>query len=213
MPAGYLSRIKFLVVEDNLFMRQIIRRVLKALEAEEVRECSDGAEALKILQTFVPDIVITDWEMTPINGIELTKMLRTVNDSFNPFIPIIMLTAHSEISRIVEARDAGVNEFVVKPISVKALFARIQSVIEKPRQFVKIGNYFGPDRRRKKHSANTPERRSDLAKEAGDDKLTTTLPKELQSGEPQMSQGEVNDFMNPDAEDTESDTALLDPDA
>ena len=61
---------------------------------------------------------------------------------------IIMLSGHSEMSRVIEARDSGVNEFVVKPISVKSLYSRIDSLIHRPRDFVKIGKYFGPDRRR-----------------------------------------------------------------
>jgi len=159
MGDKYLGKVKFLIVEDNSFMRTIIRRVLAALEVGEAVEATDGADALKILKTYAPDIIITDWAMDPVDGIELTRMLRTNADSPNPYVPIIMLSAHSEANKIVEARDAGVNEFVVKPISVNTLFSRIQAVIERPRPFVRIPGYFGPDRRRRNTRIGEPDRR------------------------------------------------------
>lgn len=143
-------------------MQTVVRRVLNSLGAREVRECTDGADALKNLQTFSPDIIITDWSMEPLDGIELTRMIRTASDSLDPYVPIIMLTAFSEQSRIVEARDAGVNEFVVKPISVNTLFSRIQAVIEKPRSFIRTKSFFGPDRRRKDMPFKEPDRRVQL---------------------------------------------------
>lgn len=159
MAEAYLTNVKFLVVEDNKFMQTVVRRVLGSLGARDVRECLDGADALKILRTFPADIIITDWAMEPLDGIELTRMIRTAPDSLDPYVPIIMLTAFSEQVRIVEARDAGVNEFVVKPISVNTLFSRIQAVIEKPRSFIRTKNFFGPDRRRKDMPFKKPDRR------------------------------------------------------
>lgn len=187
MAEGYLHNVKFLIVEDNKFMQTVVRRVLSALGVREVRECADGADALKILKTFPADIVITDWAMEPIDGIDLTRMIRTAPDSVNPYVPIIMLTAYSEMNRIVEARDSGVNEFVVKPISVNTLFSRIQAVIERPRPFIRIKDFFGPDRRRKDMPFNEPDRR----------KQKSTLPDDLTSGEPDLDQDEINEFMNP----------------
>ncbi|MBL6933453.1 MAG: response regulator [Rhodospirillales bacterium] len=187
MADDYLSNIKFLIVEDNKFMQTVVRRVLSALGVRDVRECDDGADALKILKTFPADIVITDWAMEPLDGLELTQMIRNSADSTNPYIPIIMLTAYSEMNRIVEARDSGVNEFVVKPISVNTLFSRIQAVIERPRPFIRTKNFFGPDRRRKALPFNDPDRR----------KAASTLPDGLASDEPQLDQDEVNKLMTP----------------
>ncbi len=159
MADKYLKDVNFLIVDDNAFMHTIIRRVLSALNAEQVREASDGEDALQVMQTFVPDIIILDWEMTPMDGLEFTRKVRLSKDSPNDFAPIIMVSGHSERGRIVAARDAGVNEFVVKPISAKALFDRIQAVIERPRPFVRLKNYFGPDRRRKTVDHGGAERR------------------------------------------------------
>lgn len=75
-------------------------------------------------------------------------MLRGANDSANPYLPVIMITGHSERSRVIEARDAGVNEFVVKPLTARALLSRLDSVIMRPRPFIRCRTYFGPDRRR-----------------------------------------------------------------
>jgi len=86
--------------------------------------------------------------MFPLDGVEFTRLVRNSPDSTNPYLPIIMMTGHSEKSRVVEARDAGVTEFVVKPITAKAILERMNAVIYKPRPFVKTDGYFGPDRRR-----------------------------------------------------------------
>ena len=182
MTEGYLANIKFLIVEDNSFMQTLIRRVLAALGAREVRECNDGADALKILQTFAADIIITDWALDPIDGIELTQVIRVAPDSLNPYVPIIMLSAYSEVNRIVQARDSGVNEFVIKPVSVNALLNRIEAVIEKPRAFIRVKDFFGPDRRRKVMPFTDPDRRT----------VPTTLPGGVGSNELELNQDEAN---------------------
>jgi DNA-binding response OmpR family regulator len=87
--------------------------------------------------------------MEPLDGIDFIKMVRTASDSPNPFVPTIMLTVHTEMNRVVETRDAVVHEFFAKPISAKALYSRIRSIIDRPRPFIRVGQYFGPDRRRR----------------------------------------------------------------
>jgi len=87
--------------------------------------------------------------MDRLNGIEFTRMVRTDEDSPDRFVPIIMLTCYTEKARVFEARDAGVTEFMAKPVSAQSLYDRIASVIEGPRRFVEVGSYFGPDRRRR----------------------------------------------------------------
>jgi two-component system, chemotaxis family, chemotaxis protein CheY len=141
------QRLRFIVIEDNVFMRRLIRALLHGFGAREVYEAEDGASGLDAFLNYQPDIVITDWEMPILDGLEVTKMIRQPDGS-NPYVPIIMITAHSEKKRVMEARDAGVTEFLVKPISAKALQQRILSVVMSPRPFIKSKNYFGPDRRR-----------------------------------------------------------------
>jgi len=82
------------------------------------------------------------------DGLELTQMIRQPGANSNPYFPIIMLTGHSEKKRVVSARDAGVTEFLAKPISAKGLYQRIVNAVANPRPFIKTKTYFGPDRRR-----------------------------------------------------------------
>lgn len=129
-------------------MRAITSAVLQSAGIRKLREAADGAAALEILRDHAVDLVIVDFNMFPLDGVEFTRLVRNSPDSANPYLPIVMMTGHSEKTRVYEARDAGVNEFVVKPITAKAILDRIQAVIFRPRPFVKTDGYFGPDRRR-----------------------------------------------------------------
>jgi two-component system chemotaxis response regulator CheY len=158
--AGYkLDHVSFLIVDDNKPMRGLVRTILHALGARNVLDVDDAAEALKALRSFPADFVITDWNMQPLDGIEFVRLIRTGDDSPNPFVPIIMLTGHTEMHHVAEARDAGVTEFLAKPISVSSLYTRVKNTIENPRTFVRTGSFFGPDRRRRKIEWRGPERR------------------------------------------------------
>jgi CheY-like chemotaxis protein len=154
------SRLRFLIVDDNNHMRRIIRALLHGFGVREAYEAEDGAAGLEAFSSFSPDIVITDWAMPIFDGIELTRMIRQPETSTNPYVPIIMVTGHAEKRRVTEARDAGVTEFLVKPISAKALYQRIVSVVMLPRPFIKTASYFGPCRRRTTiHNYSGVERR------------------------------------------------------
>jgi len=154
------QRLRFLVVDDNTYMRRIVKTLLHGFGAREVFEAEDGASALDAFASHYPDIVFTDWEMPLINGIDMTKLMRCSDNSVNPFVPIIMVTVHSERHRVIEARDAGVTEFLVKPLSAQALHQRVLNVIADPRSFIRTQTFFGPDRRRTKAvEYNGPERR------------------------------------------------------
>jgi two-component system, chemotaxis family, chemotaxis protein CheY len=154
------QRLRFLAIDDNAHMRKIVRTLLHGFGAREVYDVEDGATALDAFNHYLPDIVVTDWAMPIFDGLELTQMIRQANTNANPFAPIIMLTGHSEMSRVTSARDAGVTEFLAKPISAKSLYHRIANVVVNPRPFIRTATYFGPDRRRSTSSNYTgPERR------------------------------------------------------
>jgi CheY-like chemotaxis protein len=142
------NRLRFLVVDDNAHMRRILRTLLHGFGSREVYEAEDGAAGLEAFTQFIPDIVITDWVMPVFDGLELTQMIRQPGANANPYVAIIMLTGHSEKRRVTAARDAGVTEFLAKPISAKSLHQRIVNVIANPRSFIKTSAFFGPDRRR-----------------------------------------------------------------
>jgi CheY-like chemotaxis protein len=154
------SKLRFLVIDDNAHMRRILRTLLHGFGAREVYEAEDGATGLEAFIHYSPDIVLTDWAMPIFDGLELVQMIRQPGANANPFAPIIMLTGHSEKKRVMEARDAGITEFMAKPISAKALYQRILTVIASPRPFIKTSTYYGPDRRRSVNSSYVgPERR------------------------------------------------------
>ena len=148
MMGGFES-LRVLLVDDNQHMRAIVTTVLSGVGVKQVRETRDGAEALESLRDWPADLAIVDFQMVPVDGVEFTRMVRNAPDSKNPYLPIIMMTGHSEKSRVVDARDAGVTEFVAKPLTAKAVLDRIQAVIYRPRPFVRTATYFGPDRRRR----------------------------------------------------------------
>lgn len=156
-----LQAITVLLVDDNQHMRAITSAVLQSAGIRKVVEATDGSQALDQLREHAIDLAIVDFNMFPLDGVEFTRLVRNSPDSANPYLPIIMMTGHSEKSRVYEARDAGVTEFVVKPITAKAILDRIQSVIWRPRPFVKTDGYFGPDRRRlNSENYRGPRRRS-----------------------------------------------------
>lgn len=158
-----MSALRVVVIDDNTYMRRIVRTLLHSFGVREVMEAEDGATGLELFQSHLPDIVITDWAMPIFDGIELTRMIRNPNSSPNAYVPIILLTGHSEKKRVIEARDAGITEFLAKPISAKLLYQRIASTILTPRPFVKTATYFGPDRRRGRtgEAPNGRERRQE----------------------------------------------------
>jgi two-component system, chemotaxis family, chemotaxis protein CheY len=159
MMAG-LSNLHVLVVDDNPHMRGIVVAILRGAGFTRVKEAADGAHALEEMRTGVPDIIVCDLNMDPIDGLEFTRMLRTAPDSPSPFVPVIMMTGHTERSKVTAARDAGANELVAKPISAKTLLERIVSVIDRPKPFVRSPHYTGPCRRRGPTSDyNGPKRR------------------------------------------------------
>ena len=144
-----VTALNVLLVDDNDHMRTIVATLLSGLGVQHVRECRNGAEALDVLRRWPADLAIVDFHMSPIDGVEFTRLVRQASDSPNPFLPIIMLTGYAERSRVEEARDAGVTEFIVKPVTAKAVLSRLQNVIYRPRPFVQTKTYFGPDRRRR----------------------------------------------------------------
>ena len=154
-----IEHLSVLVVEDNEHMQSLIKEILHTFRIRDIRMCEDGADALLELRRFAADIIICDWEMKPLDGIEFTRLVRSASDVANPFVAIIMLTGHTEMARVAEARDAGISEFLAKPLTAKSLYQRICYVIEAPRRFVKTKRYHGPDRRRRQIE-DTPKRRS-----------------------------------------------------
>ena len=166
--ASLYDKLTILVAEDNKPMRSLLRDILEALGVGTILEAADGKAAITQLGAHAVDIVILDWNMEPMDGMELTRQIRTSPESPDQFVPIIMLSGHTERTRVLAARDAGVTEFMAKPVSVKALCTRINAIIDAPRPFIRTNGYFGPDRRRRVLPFNGPDRRNDEAARKGE---------------------------------------------
>lgn len=154
-----MHRISVLVVEDNLPMLEITKSLLLAFGVGQVVGAHNGENGFERFREINPDIVIADWMMKPMDGISFTRKIRNDPHSPNQFVPIILMTGFSERRRVLQARDAGVTEFLVKPFNARDLYKRIAQIIERPRQFVRSEDFFGPDRRRKTESMYTGPRR------------------------------------------------------
>ena len=132
-------------------MRVLLRELLNNIGIREVSEAANGQAALNVLRERKCDLILSDMAMAPMDGIDFTRHIRNDSSSPNPFVPIIMISGHTEKYKVEAARDAGVAEFLAKPITAQNLFARIAEIVERPRAFVRCDNYFGPDRRRRQN--------------------------------------------------------------
>ena len=154
-----LAALRLLVIDDNAQMRSIIGTVLTAAGVRHLHYASDGRRGLHALSDFKPDVVYVDYEMPVMNGLDFIAAVRKP-DTEHQYLPIIMLTGHSDMIRLNAARDLGVTEFLCKPVSARSILDRLSAVILQPRQFVNAPGYFGPDRRRRAVGGNDcPKRR------------------------------------------------------
>lgn len=149
-PPVIFNRLNVLVADGNRYMRALLKGVLRTLGLRSIRESIDGPSALKELNLVPIDLLITEFSLDTLDGHDLTRIVRTASDSHNPYVPIIMLTGHTEQHVVSKARDVGINEFLAKPISAEALYSRLLGVVFHPRDFVIHHSYLGPDRRRRR---------------------------------------------------------------
>jgi CheY-like chemotaxis protein len=172
MSSNAFELLKVLIVEDNPHMRALLRSLLLALGIKQIIEAENGEQAIPLLRDSRPDLILSDLSMEPQDGIAFVREVRSSHSTPNPFIPIIMVTGHTERRFIEAARDAGVTEVLAKPVTANNLFQRIAAIVERPRSFVKSEKFFGPDRRRK-HPDNYigPFRRHEDGNDDDDTKL------------------------------------------
>jgi YesN/AraC family two-component response regulator len=145
--ARKLVTAKVLIVDDERTMRKVTRSLLQAIGIQTIYEANDGLSGLEAIRNLLPDIVIVDWEMPSPNGPEFVRTVRSPEGFPLPNVPIIMLTGHGERSRVVEAISLGVNEFLLKPVSTKALLSRLVSIVAQPRPMVRVGGAYVPEPR------------------------------------------------------------------
>lgn len=143
-----LPTVKILVVDDDHYMRKVVRAMLLGLGVKRIHEANDGASGLQAIQDLNPDLVIVDWEMPMLDGLQFIQTVRSPGTFPAPDVPIILLTGHAERWRVIEAARFGVHEYVLKPVSTKALLDRLAAVLIKPRKMVRLNNYYGPEPRK-----------------------------------------------------------------
>ena len=170
-----LSKVNLLVVNGDPQVSSMLRDVLVNLGFGTVMTVEDGYQAVKAMKEIDIDLIIADWELeakedfnlqeddyskvvipmdidmwspiAPKNGSSFVRYLRTSKNSPNPYVAIIMLTSNAQENRIQYARDSGVNEIMLKPVSAEALCYHIIQVIDHQRAFITSQTYKGPCRR------------------------------------------------------------------
>ena len=143
------EKLDVMIVEDTAPMRKLLMTVLENLGVKNIQTATDGEQAFEFFCKNNSDIILSDWLMEPMNGIDFTREIRKNPLSPNRMVPIILITGFSAWARVEEARDAGVTEFLVKPFTANDLARRVAHVINSPRDFIETGDFFGPDRRRR----------------------------------------------------------------
>ena len=133
-----IQGLNILIVDDNAYMRRITRTMLTNLGAKSVLEAADGLAALEAIRTCDPDVMLLDWDMPVLNGIEVLRIVRSPGVFPRPNLPVVMLTTRAERAQVHEAMQAGANEFLIKPTSPKALCDRLTSIVFRPRPMVKL---------------------------------------------------------------------------
>jgi len=150
------DQLHVLIIDDHAFTRLLIKEVLLTLgcHTQNIHEAEDGATGLQILKNRPINLVFCDWQMEPMDGLSFMRTLRDPQKCAKPYIPVIFCSAFTQRELIEHARDSGVTEILSKPITPKAIEAKILTILTEPREFVKSRRYFGPDRRRR--SDNRP---------------------------------------------------------
>ena len=142
--------VKVLVVDDQKYITDILKAIIETFGVKKIDICHNGEDAFSAFCRENHDLIITDWLLDGMDGLELTEKIRTSEKSPNRYVPVLLMTAFSEKHRVFKARDTGITEFLAKPFTANDLYVRIHQVIEKPRDFVLSDKFTGPDRRRKR---------------------------------------------------------------
>lgn len=167
--------------------------VLRALKAQSPRDVNTLKDALRSIETSPPDIFIMNWWRDHEGEEKLIKAIRSSNEDKIKFLPIIASSSSSTSTSVTMARNVGINEYLLKPFSPKSLYLRLAAVISKPRNYVQIGDYFGPDRRRRQTELDDQDDRRKDGKQGSPIK-----PPDIRTRREFMSQSEINKMINPD---------------
>ncbi len=162
MKAYDISGLTILVLEKHLLIRKLLTDVFREFGVPTVHSTADPKKAFEIFAQSNPDLVMSDWTHG-LDGMAFLRRLRRDADSPNPYVPVIVCTANTEFHHVCEARDMGMTEFLAKPVSARLIYSRIVAVVENERPFIRVGHFFGPDRRRRGLGHTGFERRRTLS--------------------------------------------------
>jgi len=151
MKSYDISGLNVLVLEKHVLIRKLLTDVFREFGVPTVQSTPDPVKAWEMYESFPVDIILSDWTHG-LDGMAFLRKIRQDPASPNPYIPVIVITANTELHDVCKARDTGTTEFLAKPISAKQLYMRIVSVIEGNRPFIRANSFFGPDRRRRRGS-------------------------------------------------------------
>jgi CheY-like chemotaxis protein len=149
IPQDQLKRMKCLVVDPNAYMRGVIADSLRRLMITNINAAATAVEAFTVGRMFKPDIIFVDWDAGRMSGLEFTREVRRNTTGMSRETPIILLAGAIDHEQLMSARQAGINEFLLKPVSAQGVLSRIEEVVLRPRKFIDSRNYVGPCRRRK----------------------------------------------------------------
>ena len=121
------KNMRVVIVDDYTTMLRILRNLLRQLEINNVEEASDGDSAYLLMHKNPPDLVISDWNMVPVSGLDLLRKVRA--DAKLKHIPFIMVTAESKTENVIAAKQAGVSNYIVKPFNAETLKDKIEKVL------------------------------------------------------------------------------------
>lgn len=138
-----LSDLSIAIADDNAFFRTVLRTILRGFGIRRILEADDGVKCLSVIDGQNPDILFLDWEMPVMRGPDVMRRIRS-REAVNPYLPVVMMTSHTERRHVEYAAGLGIHEMLSKPISAKPVYQRLASMIQNPRPFVQTANYFGP---------------------------------------------------------------------
>lgn len=146
-PTINLRDLVVLIADPNSYLSNIAHGILRGFGTNKVLEVRDSMGAIQTLSGQKIDILLVDSRLPPHGGLSLTKAIRRKVDNENRMLPILLMTDDTRESTVKQARDAGANMVIAKPMSPASLYDRLAWIALTPRQFVDAPTYFGPDRR------------------------------------------------------------------
>ena len=157
-----ISALKILVLEKHILIRNLLTEVFREFGIPTVQSTADPVVAYEMFAEFPVDVILSDW-CSGLDGMAFLNRMRKDPASANPFVPVIVITANTELKHVCTARDTGMTEFLAKPVSAKMIYSRIVSIIESTRPYVRCSQFFGPDRRRRAADGFIGQNRRDVS--------------------------------------------------